>query len=125
MLNFKFNKTDLVNIFSCAFLTVIILIYQLNLFPNYKNIFIPLGYGGDGLFHASVIKNFGNWNSFEERFNYPFGSDLSNGYLLSDKFLIFINLIIYKFSSNIHFSINITYIIIHLLAGIFMYSSCL
>jgi hypothetical protein len=124
MLNFKFNKTDLVNIFSCAFLTVIILIYQLNLFPNYKNIFIPLGYGGDGLFHASVIKNFGNWNSFEERFNYPFGSDLSNGYLLSDKFLIFINLIIYKFSSNIHFSINITYIIIHLLAGIFMYSSC-
>ena len=82
------------------FFIVVVLLHQSGLLYNFNYFYkIPLGYQGDALFTFSQIKTLSEKFPFDEfdRLNYPFSTNLSNGFLTSDKLLIILWIIYEKF----------------------------
>jgi len=105
------------------FTIIIILLHQSGLLYNFSYFFkIPLGYQGDGLFAFSMVKTYSeNFPFFEyPRLNYPFGTNASNGYLVSDKFLMIFWAIYCKFF-GIYPSTTLMQISSHVLSGLGMF----
>lgn len=105
------------------FFIVVILLHQSGLLYNFSYFFkIPLGYQGDGLYAFSMIKSYSeNFPFFEfQRLNYPFGTNLSNGVLTSDKFIIGLWTIYCKFF-GLYPSTTLIQISSHVLSGIGMF----
>ena len=122
----KFYSLDIkdfkLSILLCVFI-VVILLHQSGLLYNFSYFFkIPLGYQGDALYGFSMIKSYSeNFPFFKfPRLNYPFGANLSNGFLISDKFLIIFWTIYSKFF-GLYASSTLIQISSHVLSGIGMF----
>ena len=97
-----------------------------NIIFNFKFLFnTPTSYAEDGLFNLSTIMNFtDNFPLyFTDRLNYPYGSNLTDGYLISDKFLQILQFLFIKMS-NLYASTFLISLFTHIIAGLTMFYVC-
>ena len=103
-----------------------IYLYLLNIFENFNLILTtPVTYSGDSLFSLSNILNLTNDFPFfnSERLNYPYGSNLTDGYLASDKLIQFLAFLFTKYIGlyETTYFLDLTS---HILSGLSMFYIC-